>query len=41
MKKPAKVVPNLQLKRAREYRGWSQEDVARVFRQGHRCRCKR
>jgi tetratricopeptide (TPR) repeat protein/transcriptional regulator with XRE-family HTH domain len=29
MKKPANVVPNLQLKRAREYRGWSQEDVAR------------
>lgn len=29
MKKPVKVAPNLQLKRAREHRGWSQEDVAR------------
>ncbi len=29
MKKPAKNAPNLQLKRARESRGWSQEYVAR------------
>lgn len=29
MKKPAKAAPNLLLKRAREQRGWSQDDVAR------------